>query len=921
MSNSIITSEILVAYSQCPRKAFLLLFAEDKGLSNEYMQVLEKKKNENRKNYIDSLSKSFQVEAYSQNALYLDNDYLFEVNLVNDSLLASCDLLKKVEGKSNFGKYSYEAIIVGGTYTVTNEQKLELLFASYVLKQIQNKLPATGSIISMDGKVHNPEIVKSNKKLKSLLEPLTGWIKQPPSEETPVILNKHCPYCQFQASCRDKANKSNNLSLLDRMTAKSIQKYHKKGIFTITQLSYLFKPRRRNKKAKKIPIKHSFELQALALRTGKIYLQELPNLVRQPQELFLDIEGIPDRGFHYLIGLLVCEEGNAVYYSFWANTMSDEEKIWLQVVNKVNEYPEAPIYHYGSYESKALNQVSKKYQINCELFQKRLININRFIYGKIYFPTVSNSLKDIGNFLGASWKNEISSGMQSLVFRYYWEESQDTKYQESLVAYNEEDCRALKLLTDKISEIIKTADDNADIDFTNSPKQISTELGTQIHNQLETILKFAHADYNRKKISLYERNSEQKEQGEQKSKKRGAAYGHPGYYRKIPKARKIVEVPIKLKCPKCVNQPLKKSTKTIEQTIIDLVFTKNGCKKTIIKYIGAKGYCQKCYRYYAPDFSEFILNNSTQLFGHGFQSWVIYQRLALRLPYRVIAQTIEDLFSESISQGSIDRSLKRFAKYYSETEKLLTEKILISPFIHADETPINIRGSNYYVWVFTDGKHVVFKMTETREANIVHDFLGDYSGVLVSDFYPGYDGVKCKQQKCWVHLIRDLNDDLWKNPFDTDFEAFVLEVKNLILPILETVEKYGLKHRHLRKFQKKVDKFYNNTINRTYYSELILKYQKRFERYKGSLFTFLEQDFIPWNNNMAERAIRHLAVQRKISRSFSNSGASAYLTLLGVMQTCKFQNKSLLKFLLSQQKDIDQFKESRRTKKSTAAKT
>ncbi|MDJ0573010.1 MAG: IS66 family transposase [Pleurocapsa sp. MO_192.B19] len=419
-------------------------------------------------------------------------------------------------------------------------------------------------------------------------------------------------------------------------------------------------------------------------------------------------------------------------------------------------------------------------------------------------------------------------------------------------------------------------------------------------------------------MSLYENNSEQKEQGEQKSKKRGAAYGHPGYHRKVPKAGKIINIPTEIKCPNCINKTLQESEKIAEKTIIDLVLTKSGCKKTITKYIGFKGYCQKCCRQYSP---EIIINFGSQLFGHGFQSWVVYQRLSLRLPYRIIVQTIEDLFGESISQGTIVNFLKNLSDYYSETEKILIKKILSSPFIHADETPINIRGSNHYVWVFTDGKHVVFKMTETREAHIVHDFLGDYSGVLVSDFYPGYDGVKCRQQKCWVHLIRDLNDDLWKNPFDTDFEAFVLEVKNLILPILETVEKYGLKHRHLRKFQKNVDKFYNNTINRTYYSELILKYQKRFERYKGSLFTFLEQDFIPWNNNMAERAIRHLAVQRKISGSFSNSGASAYLTLLGVMQTCKFQNKSLLKFLLSQQKDIDQFKESRRTKNSTVMKT
>src|SRR5439155_26760291 len=50
-----------------------------------------------------------------------------------------------------------------------------------------------------------------------------------------------------------------------------------------------------------------------------------------------------------------------------------------------------------------------------------------------------------------------------------------------------------------------------------------------------------------------------------------------------------------------------------------------------------------------------------------------------------------------------------------------------------------------------------------------------------------------------------------------------------------------------------------------YQGEVTQKYQKRFLRYRDSLFRFLEEDGIPWNNNMAERAIRHLAVQRKIS--------------------------------------------------------
>src|SRR3989442_1987302 len=117
--------------------------------------------------------------------------------------------------------------------------------------------------------------------------------------------------------CRDKAEKEDDLSLLDRVTPKIIQQYHKKGIFTVRQLSYTYKPRRSRKKAKKKTILHKLELQALAIRTNKIYIQELPTLSRQPVELFLDIEGVPDEHCYYLFGLLVCQSNNCSYYPFW----------------------------------------------------------------------------------------------------------------------------------------------------------------------------------------------------------------------------------------------------------------------------------------------------------------------------------------------------------------------------------------------------------------------------------------------------------------------------------------------------------------------------------------------------------------------------------------------------------------------------
>ena len=213
------------------------------------------------------------------------------------------------------------------------------------------------------------------------------------------------------------------------------------------------------------------------------------------------------------------------------------------------------------------------------------------------------------------------------------------------------------------------------------------------------------------------------------------------------------------------------------------------------------------------------------------------------------------------------------------------------------------------MWVITDGKHVVFRHTETREAKFIQDFLCDYKGILISDFYPGYDSLSCRHQKCLVHLIRDINNDLWKSPFDIEYETFVSEIRDLMIPIMEAIQKYGLKRRNLHKFTKYVDRFYKKSITDKYYkSELCQKYQHRFNEYRGSLFTFLDMDGIPWHNNPAESAIRHLCLQENISGIFHKSVIDDYLLLLGIRQTCRFQEKSFLRFLLSGETDIDGFK-------------
>ena len=165
----------------------------------------------------------------------------------------------------------------------------------------------------------------------------------------------------------------------------------------------------------------------------------------------------------------------------------------------------------------------------------------------------------------------------------------------------------------------------------------------------------------------------------------------------------------------------------------------------------------------------------------------------MRLPYEHVSELYDILFGEHVNVSSVAEFMREFADLYRPTERLLLPAILRSPAIHIDETKLNVRDMSKYAWGLTDGKHVVFMLSDTRETAFVQELLSGYDGVLVSDFYGGYDSMPCRQQKCLVHLIRDLNDDLWKNPFLAEYELFVSRVRDLLVPIFEDVDKYGLK--------------------------------------------------------------------------------------------------------------------------------
>ena len=266
------------------------------------------------------------------------------------------------------------------------------------------------------------------------------------------------------------------------------------------------------------------------------------------------------------------------------------------------------------------------------------------------------------------------------------------------------------------------------------------------------------------------------------------------------------------------------------------------------------------------------------------------------------------LYGCNLARSTLNEFKTRASEYYFLTKRKILDRIVHGSLIHADETRANIKGHLAYVWVLTNLKEVVYILAESREGEIVQELLRGFHGVLVSDFYAAYDAIRCPQQKCLIHLMRDLNDEILNNPFDAEMKSIAVGFAGLLKPMVDTIDRRGLRKSALRKHLVAVERFYGFLDTSDFKSEAAFKCKQRFEKNRDKLFTFLRYDGVPWNNNNAEHAIKAFARLREVmAGSSSKKGVDEYLTLLSVAETCEYRGLDFLNFLRSGEKDIETF--------------
>jgi hypothetical protein len=528
-------------------------------------------------------------------------------------------------------------------------------------------------------------------------------------------------------------------------------------------------------------------------------------------------------------------------------------------------------------------------------------NILSIVSSHIYFPTTSNSLKEIGDFLGFRWTSVGASGLESVVWREQWEEVPDDVMKAKLLEYNCDDCLALRTVTEFIASItaseVKGRSEQSNLDEIVYARDLQSDVSRN-HRfgrpefclpDFEFVNGCAYFDYQRDKVNV-------------RSGKRPISTDRlPAPRRPLrAKVNKRIEIRCK-RCPNCKSKQLSEG-RAMSMRRIDMKFFGGGVKKWVTVYSSWKYRCDKCGNTFKPPEYPQTANQ----YGDGLANWVVYQNVALGQSLLKVQRCLREVFKLDVPQPTVQRFKASVARRYEPTNIAIIAGLLRGPSLSIDETEVRLSQEKAHVWVFAGISGVHYEYRDSRNGQFLTERLTGFDGVLVSDFFTAYDSIECPQQKCLIHLIRDMNEDLKANPYDVELRAIVQAFAIIVRSIIETVDRYGLTKSRLLKHKSAamgfVEKFGKHQVS----SEAATKYQKRIDKYGYRLFTFLDYDQVPWHNNNAEHAIHAFARYRQFADGrVTRKSVSDYLAILSVFQTCEYRGVRVLDFLLSGQTNPD----------------
>lgn len=284
------------------------------------------------------------------------------------------------------------------------------------------------------------------------------------------------------------------------------------------------------------------------------------------------------------------------------------------------------------------------------------------------------------------------------------------------------------------------------------------------------------------------------------------------------------------------------------------------------------------------------------------------------LPMARACEVMHDLLGVQMSEGTVSELIARCAGHLVPVEQSIKEALRQAEIIHQDETGLRVRGQREWMHVTcTPGlTHYQVHPSRGQAALEVIGILPHFTGISIHDGWGSYFLYECEHAACIVHVLRDLvslqeQGVCWA----ADLKALLLDMKEATAQAraagkrrLDVCEVVDWEAQFLRLLDQGDRASPRATAppgqrGRCRQSEA-RNLLDRLRKHQKAVLTFLEDLRVDFDNNLAERDLRMVKVQQKVSGCFrSAAGAHAFARIRGYLSTLRKQGLPLLAALQS----------------------
>ena len=367
-------------------------------------------------------------------------------------------------------------------------------------------------------------------------------------------------------------------------------------------------------------------------------------------------------------------------------------------------------------------------------------------------------------------------------------------------------------------------------------------------------------------------------------KKPGAKNGHDGACRKRPV--KIDERKThRLKCcPHCSGklQRCNRSRTRIIEDIPEVI------EPVVTEHTIHRDYCPNCKKDVEPVVPDAMPKAAL---GHQLIALTSWFHYGLGLTIDQVVDILNYHLQTKLTPGGLIDAWHRLAEVLVAWYEQIAEQAKKSSHLHADETGWRVNGQTHWLWCFTNDRNCYYIIDRSRGSPALQKFFTEeFEGVLITDFWSAYESVCADdRQYCLVHLLREL-EKVDEHNDCVEWRAFAKKLRRLLRDGIRLRKRADFATgKHAGNVQL-LDKRLTALSSVEALDGDTRRLTKRLRKHVHHIFTFLDYDDVPFENNFAERQIRPAVILRKNSQSNrSDRGAATQSVLMSVYRTQKLR--------------------------------